>query len=65
MMRIKVCNDDWMENDDPSSSEDFDGDEEDSESELEACISEDEVDVVFVEPSSSRYGMRQRSVSVT
>ena len=54
-----------MENDDPSSSEDFDGDEEDSESELEACISEDEVDVVFVEPSSSRYGMRQRSVSVT
>ena len=65
MMRIKVCNDEWMENDDPSSSEDFDGDEEDSESELEACISEDEVDVVFVEPSSSRYGMRQRSVSVT
>ena len=54
-----------MENDDPSSSEDFDGDEEDSESELEACISEDEVDVVFVEPSSSRYGMRQRSVCVT
>ena len=51
--------------DDPYSSEDFDGDEEDSDSELEACISEDEVDVVFVEPSSSSYGMRQRSVSVT
>ena len=51
--------------DDPYSSEDFDGDEEDSDSELEACISEDELDVVVVEPSSSRYGMRQRSVSVT
>ena len=49
----------------PYSSEDFDGDEDDSDSELEACISDDELDVVVIEPSLSRYGMRQRSVSVT
>jgi hypothetical protein len=31
---------------------------------LEACISEDELDVVLVEPTSSCYGMRERPVSV-
>jgi hypothetical protein len=50
--------------DDPYSSEDFDGDEDDSDSEFEACIPKDELDVVYVETSSSRYGMRERPVYV-
>jgi hypothetical protein len=50
--------------DDPYSSEDLDSDEDDSDSELEACISEDDLDVVVLEPSSARYGMRERPVLV-
>ena len=34
--------------DDPYSSEDFDSDEDDSDSDLDACISEDELDVVVL-----------------
>jgi hypothetical protein len=50
--------------DDPYSSEDIDGDEDDSDSELEACIPKDELDVFFLEPSASRYGLRERPVNV-
>ena len=50
--------------DDPYSSEDIDGEEDDSDSELDAYISDDELDVVCVEPTGNRYGLRERPVCV-
>jgi len=50
--------------DDPYSSEDTDNDDDDSDSELEACISDDDLDVVFIEHSAYGYGMREQPVCI-
>ena len=50
--------------DDPYSSEDTHNDDDDSDSELEACISDDDLDVVFIDHSTYGYGMRQQPVCI-